>query len=116
MNKFKPLFIVANIALLSGCVTSRQVVLPSGARGLAINCPGMALDIGHCMNAAAEKCGGPYSILAQDGQVLPATAATIGQNVFITSGVTRTMIVQCAKELPPPVMPPKRKPGNPATS
>lgn len=77
-------------AIASGCVTSKPVRLPNGAAGLAISCPGTAHDVSDCMNKAAELCGGPYAVVTQQGEVIPAGEAVIA------SGVHRTLVVQCA--------------------
>lgn len=91
--------VVLAALLTAGCVTSRPVSLPNGVQGLAINCPGAIRDIGDCMNRAAEECGGPYSILTRDGEVVSSVGSSVdtgyGSGIAFTRGIKRTLIVQC---------------------
>jgi hypothetical protein len=80
---------------LTGCVTARPVSLPNGTKGLAINCPGAARDIGDCMNEAARVCGGKYQILDRDGAVVGGAATPVGNGAVFVQGIKRTMIVSC---------------------
>jgi hypothetical protein len=82
-------------AMLSGCVTARPVALPNGTQGYAIQCPGAARDISDCMNKAAEVCGGKYSILDQEGNVVGGTATMVGNSAIFVQGIHRTLIVSC---------------------
>jgi hypothetical protein len=73
------------------------VALPNGTQGIAVNCPGMARDIGDCMNEAAKVCGGPYQILTQDGLVAGGAVTPVGNGAVFAQGVKRTLIVRCEK-------------------
>lgn len=88
------LVVVLLVASVTAFFKSRQVVLPNGTQGYAINCPGTARDISDCMNKAAEICGAKYQILDRDGHVAGGVAVPIGSGV---QGIQRTMIVSCQK-------------------
>ena len=79
----KGLLVVALLAL-SGCVTSKQVMLPNGAKGYSMDCSGIQHDAADCMNRAATLCGGAYTILSQTSESLAFNPNS------------RTMIVACA--------------------
>jgi hypothetical protein len=85
----------ALILTLSGCVTSRPVMLPNGTQGLAISCPGAARDVADCMNKAAHVCGGPYQMLDRDGGVVAGAMVPVGSGAVYMGAVHRTLIIKC---------------------
>jgi hypothetical protein len=86
--------VCALVLTLSGCVTSRPVMLSNGTQGFAINCPGAARDIGECMNKAAKACGGEYQMVDRDGSLV-GSAIPPANNVFYMGAVHRTLIIKC---------------------
>jgi hypothetical protein len=86
--------ICALVLTLSGCVTSRPVMLPNGIQALAISCPGAARDVADCMNKAAQVCGGPYQMLDRDGDVVGGAMAPVGSAAYM-GAVHRTLIIKC---------------------
>ncbi len=88
-------YLVALLALISGCVSARPVALPNGTQGYAIRCPGAARDISDCMNEAAKVCGGKYQILDRDGNVVGGAAVGTGNGAVWVQGIHRTLIVSC---------------------
>lgn len=73
----------ALVLALAGCVTTKPVALPDGAKGFSIDCSGVQHDDADCMNQAAALCRGPYQIIAEDRQSL------------MLNPNKRTMIVSC---------------------
>ena len=83
--------------VLCGCATTKDVALPDGDRGLAINCSGSAMAWSDCMDAAAKKCGGPYTVIDRSGGSGGAVAIPAGTSTIIATAVDREMIVKCGK-------------------
>jgi hypothetical protein len=48
--------VVALLALLAGCVTSKEIYLPDGTRGHNISCDGMFASADGCFQRAGEIC------------------------------------------------------------
>jgi hypothetical protein len=64
--------------LCSGCPRKshddiEEIVGPDGGKLYEMSCHGRDVTLGHCLNAVAEHCGGPYEVLdrerSQDGSV-----------------------------------------------
>lgn len=83
------------VLLLTGCVTTKPVSLPSGHQGFAVNCPGAARDISDCMNEAARVCGGPYQVLDQNSESHGGAFVPVGSGGVFVHGRKRTLIVSC---------------------
>lgn len=58
--------LLISLAILAGCATSKQVALPDGGQGFAVRCDGLVITVADCMNEAAKKCGGAYTILSRE--------------------------------------------------
>jgi hypothetical protein len=78
---------------VSACVSSREVMTPSGGRGWLIECPrGQSA----CMDEAAEKCPRGYEVLdrgtIQGGYM--NTSPQTGQQTFVPTS-RGTMTIEC---------------------
>lgn len=91
-------FVLVCAAVLTACVTARPVALPNGTQGYAIQCPGAARDISDCMNKAAEVCGGKYSILDREGNVVGGAMTSWNNGAVFVQGIHRTLIVSCREK------------------
>lgn len=87
--------LVSTLLLVSACVSSREVMSPSGKRAWHIECP---RDQSACMDEAAEKCPRGYEVIdrgtVQGGYV--NTSPQTGQQTFVP--VQRgTLTVECKR-------------------
>jgi hypothetical protein len=49
--------VVALLAMLAGCVTSKEIYLPDGAKGHNISCDSIFTSTDGCFQKAGEICG-----------------------------------------------------------
>lgn len=99
--------LIVVVALLQGCVTSKEVFLADGTKGHNINCSGSGMNYSNCLEKAGEVCGTRgYHLLNQQGEVVPFSQAIreLGANTqsssvgySTTSGaiVTRNLLIKC---------------------
>lgn len=52
------LLLLALLAPIAGCATSRDVRLADGWMAYVVSCGGPLLNMGHCQEKAGELCGG----------------------------------------------------------
>lgn len=88
-------FALIGALLLTGCVTTKPVALPSGQQGIAVNCPGNGFSIADCMNKAAEVCGGPYKVIDSSSEVSGGAVVPVGNGAAYGNFHKRQMIVSC---------------------
>lgn len=81
--------------LLSACATQKDVYLPDGRQGHAIECSGAALSWNLCTEKAGKICKARgYEILSRNEE--NGTTAAGGQyGVFVGDHVTRNMVIVC---------------------
>jgi len=103
----RALFIVALIATLQGCATSREVFLADGNKGHNIDCSGAVMNYSHCLEKAGQICGASgYLVVNQQGDAVPFSTAAGGfsANTQTASGgyyaqsgtiVTRNLFIKC---------------------
>lgn len=84
---------IVALLLLSGCVTSKPVSLPNGSQGLAIDCGG-PYDVSDCMNEAAKKCGGRYTVITP---VSDSPRGIVPVSGVFMNAQDRILIVSCEK-------------------
>jgi hypothetical protein len=48
---------MALLVLLGGCTTSKEIYLPSGAKGFDIRCDGIGNRMENCFQKAGDLCG-----------------------------------------------------------
>lgn len=90
----KYLILTAAVAL-SGCATSKPIILPDGSQGHSLECGGTDLDWGDCYAKAGETCGVKgYEILATDSSQTPQGAAT-QYGAFVSTVIKRSMLIRC---------------------
>ena len=99
--------LIVVVALLQGCVTSKEVFLADGTKGHNINCGGSGMNYSNCLEKAGEVCGTRgYHLLNQQGEVVPFSQAIreLGANTqsssvgySTTSGaiITRNLLIKC---------------------
>ena len=80
---------------LTGCATSSETVLPSGAHGYSINCSGAAMTWAQCYEKAGSLCPNGYKIVEQEGQTPGTTVGATPSALYGTPIVDRTMLVRC---------------------
>lgn len=85
---------IVGVATLSGCVTSKPMMMPSGQQGFAIKCPGAARDITDCYEKAATVCPKGYEIVNQDRETKAFVSASNG-NLFGGTGASRSLMIVC---------------------
>jgi hypothetical protein len=90
--------VCALVLTLASCVTSRPVMLPSGAQGFGIKCPGT-----DCMNKAAQVCAGPYQIVDRDGAAIEVASG----GTYYMGAVHRTVYIECGPVLSQNSAPPQ---------
>lgn len=81
------------LLLVSGCVTSKPVSLPNGSQGLAIDCGG-PYDVSDCMNEAAKKCGGRYTVITPASENSRGLMPVGG---MLVNAQDRILIVMCER-------------------
>lgn len=87
--------IIAAIVFLSGCAVSHQTVMPSGQKGLSINCSGSAMSWNACYEKAGKQCPNGYDIVEKDGDSGNGSVAATGGWAVGGMASTRTMLVTC---------------------
>lgn len=99
--------LIVVVALLQGCVTSKEVFLADGTKGHNINCGGSGLNYSNCLEKAGEVCGTRgYHLLNQQGEVVPFSQAirelgantqssSIGYSTTSGATVTRNLFIKC---------------------
>lgn len=99
--------LIVVVALLQGCVTSKEVFLADGTKGYNINCGGSGMNYSNCLEKAGEVCSTRgYNLLNQQGEVVPLSQAIreLGANTqsssvgySTTSGaiITRNLLIKC---------------------
>ncbi|GAA0696184.1 hypothetical protein ISN75_06720 [Dyella marensis] len=85
---------LVGIGALSGCVTSKPMMMPSGQQGFAIKCPGAARDITDCYEKAAAVCPKGYDVVNQASESKAFVTASNG-NLFGATGANRSIMVIC---------------------
>jgi hypothetical protein len=90
------LFILASVSLVTACASSSQTFTADGKVGHSLNCSGTARNWGMCEQKAGELCGAKgYNILSTTGDRGVIATAGSGGNFFLTSTISRTMLVAC---------------------
>lgn len=99
--------LIVVVALLQGCVTSKEVFLADGTKGHNINCGGSGLNYSNCLEKAGEVCGTRgYHLLNQQGEAVPFSRAirelgantqssSIGYSTTSGATVTRNLFIKC---------------------
>jgi hypothetical protein len=91
---------------LAGCVTARQMTMPSGAHGEAISCNGIQHSMADCFERAGDDCPAGYDVVGGDQESQPFIASNGGfrasrysaQGNYQTLGGSRTkrsLMVTC---------------------
>lgn len=88
-------FYIALVLLCSACASSSEIYTPTGAKGYALNCSGLARNWNMCLEKAGEICGEKgYTILnknEEDRQHMQAD----NSGLFATNVKTRNMMIEC---------------------
>lgn len=96
-----------NALTLQGCAISKEIYLPSGAKGYSVSCDGAAVGINVCFEKASELCGARgYNLLNREGLVIPmavgssnfgGTAQGFQGQSFVFGGAfsTKSIMIQC---------------------
>jgi hypothetical protein len=104
---FRTLLFLIIIAMIQGCVTSKEIFLADGTKGHNINCGGSGMNYSNCLEKAGEICGiRGYHILNQQGDVVPlpiairefnasTRSASVGYLAQSGSIVSRNLFVKC---------------------
>ncbi len=62
--------VIALLAILAGCTTSKEMYLHDGSRGYDIRCDGIGDRVENCFQKAGEICGAKgYDITSPQGSV-----------------------------------------------
>ena len=89
--------IVFAALILSGCATSSQTYTPDGRIGYSLNCSGLALNWGMCLEKAGNICGTKgYEIISASGD-RGAIVNINDTNAFGGTTINRSMLVACKK-------------------
>jgi hypothetical protein len=101
------------VLLLAGCVTTSDVYLADGSKGINISCGGGVQNFSACLQKAGEICGtSGYSVVNREGDAVPFSVASANasanrqaaQGTYVsTSGtaVTRNLFVRCNQDKAP---------------
>lgn len=97
MGKLRQLGIAVLAAALplTGCISSKQLIGPSGQPAYAISCNGGPNSWNDCFERAGEICGAKgYELLERNGEVVSAIGGSA--NGFAGgTGLRRSMMVAC---------------------
>lgn len=93
----KKLSLTVSALVLCGCATSSQTYAPDGSVGYSLNCSGLALTWGACLEKAGNICGTKgYNIISASGD-RGAIANINDTNAFAGTTISRSMLISCKK-------------------
>ena len=95
MKRFN-LFLISSL-VLCGCATSSQTYAPDGRVAYSLNCSGLALTWGSCLEKAGSICAAQgYDIISATSD-RGAIANVNDANAFAGTTISRSMLISCNK-------------------
>lgn len=85
-------FVVSSL----GCATAKTVIGPHGKEMHTLNCSGIALSWGSCLEKAGQICGANgYDIIAGGGANYGTSVTATTHGLFASPVIYREMVIQC---------------------
>jgi hypothetical protein len=82
----KNILLLLPLLVIMSCTTAKEITMPSGAKGYAVNCGGTANTWSSCYVKASESCPMGYNVLDKNEERI---------RIVDSPGINRTLMISC---------------------